>query len=100
MRVMLASSRGIILLQCTVQCLWNITWICTSRARHSPHMRTLAIEFSNFIQHLNHINICDRSHNYVRASLYLAIYTVECNKRTPGPAERNGWNIYENEKNP
>ena len=69
MRVMLASFRGIILLQCTVQYLWNIAWICTSHVRDSPHMRTLATEFSNFIQHLNHINICDQSHNYVRASL-------------------------------
>ena len=69
MRVMLTSSRGIILLQCTVQYLWNIAWICTSHARHLPHMRTLTTEFSNFIQHLNHINICDQSHNYVRASL-------------------------------
>ena len=69
MQVMLASSRGIIPLQCIVQYLWNIAWICTSRVRSSPHMRILATEFSYFIQHLNHINICDRSHNYVRASL-------------------------------
>ena len=69
MRVMLASSHEIILLQCTVQYLWNIVWICTSCARNSPHMRTLATEFSSFIQYLDHINICDRSHNYVRASV-------------------------------
>ena len=37
MRVMLVSSRKIILLQCTVQDLWNITWINTSHAeaRHA-----------------------------------------------------------------
>ena len=51
-----------------------------SQARNSPHMRTLATEFSNFIQHLNRIKICDRSHIFVQA--YLANFTVECNKRT------------------
>ena len=46
MRVMLVSSRGIVLLQFTVQDLWNIAWISTSHVRNSPRMRTLATEFS------------------------------------------------------
>ena len=38
MRVVLVSSRKIILLQCTVQDLWNIAWISTSYARSSKRV--------------------------------------------------------------
>ena len=74
-------------LQCTaVQDLWNIAWISTSHKRNSLYMRMFATEFSNFIQYLSHINICDQICQNLLclckppvATVAIILQPVECN---------------------
>ena len=99
MRVMLVSSRKIVLLQCTVQDLWNIAWISTSHARSSLRMRTLATEFSNCDWICkNPICLCKPT----VATVAMILQPVECNKCRVNLQDamggmftgRNGWNVY------